>query len=115
MVAEGAELIGPESLDVLKPAVQLIEGLAAKMVHPNAAIAWVLVLLFDKPVSAEGSQMAAHQGGADADDLRQLTGAMGAIAEQIDDAAAGGLGQSGEGAVEGGHLAAGMGVAKIHR
>src|SRR4051812_36195313 len=112
MVAEGAELIGPESLDVLKPAVQLIEGLAAKMVHPNAAIAWVLVLLFHEPVSAERSQMAAHQWGTHADDLREFTGAPRAIAEKIDDAAPRGLRQSGEGAVEGAHLAAGMGVAK---
>jgi hypothetical protein len=114
--AEGAELVGPERLDLVQPGAQVGERLLAQPVDAGAGIGLVAGLL-DEAAAAQDAEVAAHRRRAHRERGGELAGAVRARAQEIDHAAAGRIGQRREGGVDALHQApaAGSGIWKIQR
>src|SRR4051812_40379621 len=98
MGLEGCELRRPETLRFLKPASQRGHGFGAQGVDAYAGVE-VWVLLFDEAGATEHREMAAHSGCGQPDRLCELAGAMRALSQQVDRAAAVRVGEGRECAV----------------
>src|SRR5262249_49716169 len=101
VLLERGQLIAPEGLDLLDPAAQRRKRLAPQAIDPHAGVViGVGVLLLDQAGLAQDAQVPAHGRGADVERARQLAGAARSLAQQVDGATAGRVGERGEGAVE---------------
>ena len=100
---EGGELIGPEGLHRIEPRAQRDEALRPQAIDAQARILALLLVAgcdLDQPAHPQHAQVAAHGGIAHCAGAGKLASAAGALAEQLHDMAASGLGKGGKGGVE---------------
>ena len=101
---ERRELLRPERLDLVEPGLQHEELLGPEPVHPLAGVGG-RGRGFDQTAEAQDPEVTAHRGARHSDPVGELAGASRAVAQQLDDAPAGGVGEGGERRVDVGHAA----------
>jgi len=99
VIAEAGELCDPEGFDFVEPAAEFSEGFVAELVDADAGVGFD-ALFGDEAGAAEDAEVAAHGLGAEVQRGGDFAGATGFAVEQVDDGAAGIVGEGGEGGVD---------------
>jgi hypothetical protein len=84
---------GPEDAVLLDPGVDGAEGFGAELINPIAALA----MFSDQVGAAQQAQVLGDGGARDGEGLSDLSSGLAAATEQVEDGAAGGIGESLEG------------------